>query len=64
MGTSSIFLILASVNQSVTLSHAAAAAGGGGGVSFWGLYCDYGLLSLHTIDVSHRNAVKIISEIY
>lgn len=63
MGTSSIFLMFASVNQSVTLSHAAA-TGGGGGVSFWGLYCDYVLLSLHTIDVSHRKAVKIISKIY
>lgn len=29
-----------------------------------GLQCDYVLLPLHMINVSHRNAVKIISEIY
>lgn len=55
--TSSIVLF-ASVNQSVTLGC------GGAGVSFWGLQCDYVLLSLLMIDVSHRNTVKIISKIY
>lgn len=53
-----LFHISLCFNQSVTLSCS------GGSVSFWGLQCDYVLLSLLMIDVSHRNAVKIISEIY
>lgn len=57
METTSIFLF-ASFRPSLTLSH------DGGGVSFWGLQSDYLLLSLHMIDGSHRNAVKIILEIY
>lgn len=58
-----------SLLQSIKARHwvcsgAAGGAAGGGVLPFWGLQSDYVLLSLPLIDGSHRNAVKIIWEIY